>query len=375
MKKIALSILPVLVLAASCSRMDDIVDSANTKIRTYLHGQKIYDPNNYPDPVPTDIKGNYQIIDGAFRYIVSQDSDGRENWEEVRRGDVISIRFDARIFSGSSFDRFPLFYSNNATTIEIYRGSNDQFDPVEWPTTPYIAKIGGGQLMPAVENALVSCRAGDKVQLFLPPDIAYAGKQNYTVPANSTLAFEITIEGIQTDNDHVTEYFNSLGIYDRAFAPADADGYYDRIGYGYRYILNEGRTDRPATGAAAGNSIYYWFDARVFGSSVADSPYFYSNIESVIDIIAAENPGSDTAGWAATPQGVVVGDNNILVNGKDSGKDILKALGNTLPTCREGDKVWVFLLPEAYEDETPEGIAPPAGSTLMYELEITELTQ
>jgi FKBP-type peptidyl-prolyl cis-trans isomerase 2 len=132
----------------------------------------------------------------VFRYIVTQDSDGREGWQEVKAGDVVSVMFDARIFSGSSFSQFPLFYSNNATTIEIYRGSNDQFDSVEWPTTPLVVTLGSGQLMPVIENALVGCREGDKVQLFVTPDKAYGGKQNYSVPAYSTLAFEITIEEI-----------------------------------------------------------------------------------------------------------------------------------------------------------------------------------
>jgi hypothetical protein len=194
---IVVGILAVVGFVSSCGRMDDIVDEAQTKIRSYLHGQKIYDPTNYPDPMPTDEKGRYDIVGGAFRYIVTQDSDGRDGWAEVKNGDEIALWFDARIFSGSSFDRFPLFYSNNATTIEIYRGSNDQFDPVEWPTTPFIAKLGDGQLMPAVENALVGCRVGDKVQLFIPPDIGYGNRQNYSVPANATLAFEITIQSIE----------------------------------------------------------------------------------------------------------------------------------------------------------------------------------
>jgi hypothetical protein len=180
--------------------MADIVDTAQTKIRTYLHGQKIYDPTNYPDPLPTDEKGQYDVVGGVFRYIVTQDSDGRDSWQVLREGDVIATRFDARIFSGSSFDQFPLFYSNNATTIEIYRGSNDQFDPVEWPTTPFVAKLGEGKFMPAIENALVGCRVGDKVQLFITPDLAYGDKQNYSVPANSTLAFEITVESIETQS-------------------------------------------------------------------------------------------------------------------------------------------------------------------------------
>jgi hypothetical protein len=174
--------------------MTNIVDDAQIKLRDYFKSQKIYDPTNYPDPPPTDEKGQYQVVGGVFRYIVTQNSDGREGWPVVEMGDELSLRFDARIFSGNSFDRFPLFYSNNATTIEIYRGSNDQFDPVEWPTTPFMATLGDGQLMPAIENALVGCRVGDKVQLFITPDLAYGDKQNYSVPANSTLAFEITIE-------------------------------------------------------------------------------------------------------------------------------------------------------------------------------------
>jgi hypothetical protein len=184
----------VLVLVTACGKMDDAVSEAQTKIRTYLHSQKIYDPSNYPDPLPTDEKGQYDVVGGVFRYITTQDSDGRESWPTVEAGDEVSLRFDARVFGGSSFSQFALFYSNNPTTIEIYRGSNDQFDPTDWPTTPYKAQLGAGKLMPAVDNALVGCRVGDKVQLFVTPELAYGSKQNYTVPAYSTLAFEITIE-------------------------------------------------------------------------------------------------------------------------------------------------------------------------------------
>lgn len=353
--------------------MPDIVDAANTKIRTYLHGQKIYDPNNLPDPEPPDIRGNYAVVGGAFRWIYNEDRDGRDQMQVVKNGDVIAVMFDARIFgSGSSFESFPLFYSNIQASILSISSSNQEFNYSDWPTIPRIIRIGGGQMLSALESALVSCRVGDEVRVFLPPDIAYGNRQNGSVPANSTLAFKISIEGMQEEGDEVSEYLNSLNIYDRNFAPGNAAGYYDIIDGGYRHVLNESRPDRPSEVAALGDTIYYKFDARVFSSTFENSVPFDSNIEEIIARIAADNPGVDTSQWPRDPQAVIVGENKVLINDEVSGQTILNSLAASLPSCRPGDEVWVFLPPEVAYGDQQEGLVP-SNSTLVYKLTITEI--
>lgn len=243
----------IAIFAFSC-RMQNLVEEANDSIKKYLHGQRIYERNNPPKDATGEVKGQYDIIGGAYRYIIDESRPGRPRPEAtVQEGDSISFMFVGRVFTGTSTSA--VFYTN----IESVRNnlpSNPNFDPEyeTWPTEPLKIKVGSDpKILKAIQMALIGCRAGtgsssdepeddgkettgeegedttggegeegngtededdgeegtgseedkaeedkdeeiesDEVEIYLPPDIGFGKHAIYGVPGGSTLLWEIS---------------------------------------------------------------------------------------------------------------------------------------------------------------------------------------
>lgn len=203
----------MLLVAVSCGKLDDVVNTSRDNIYTALTSQGIYERGNLPvDKTPTQeqIKGWFEIIDGAYRHIVNrEDRPNRGGTEyEIRRGDSISFMFDARIFTGGNYSNMQTFYTNISSRIEEITSNNPQFSTDFWPTDPLAIKVGDdSRILKSLQEALISCRAGDGdpdndseedgitsdiVRVYLTPDIAFGDNTVYNVPRASTVVFEIT---------------------------------------------------------------------------------------------------------------------------------------------------------------------------------------
>jgi len=201
----------VALSAAACGKLDDAVDSARTRIESALKTQGAYERGNLPidnPPTPEAHKGDYDIVDGAYRYITNERREGRAASPQIAEGDSVAFYFDGRVFTGGTFDSQTTFYTNIAARIKQLAGNNEQFSTDEWPTRKLRVKVGDdGRILKSLQRALISCRAGDgdpanddlpggvasdRVLVYLTPDIAFGDRTVYGVPAGSTLVFEIT---------------------------------------------------------------------------------------------------------------------------------------------------------------------------------------
>jgi hypothetical protein len=203
---------------AACGKLDDTVTTAQERIVAALRSQGIYDRINLPDPPPspTELKGYFDNIGGAYRYIVNENRENRgpASEFEIKRGDSIAFIFDARIYMSGNFEDQQTFYTNDAARIALLTGNNPQFDGRFWPTDPLRIKIGDDpRILKSWQEALIggakaeACRAGDgdpsnddeqggiasdRVRIYLTSDIAFGNKIVYSVPARSTIVFEVT---------------------------------------------------------------------------------------------------------------------------------------------------------------------------------------
>ena len=205
--------LAALLLSSACGgKLGDTVFNAQTRIFNALRGQGIFERGNLPEdnpPTPDQIKGWYDIVGGAYRHIVNEDRDNRTDRQyRIERGDSISFFFDAKIFTGGSFDQLQTFYTNIGARIQAIAGNNPQFDTSFWPTVPLRIKTGEDpRILKSLQEALIGCMAGDgdpandeepdgiasdQVRVWLTPDLAFGDKVVYNVPRESTLVFEIT---------------------------------------------------------------------------------------------------------------------------------------------------------------------------------------
>ncbi len=232
----------MLVIAAcvvSCNTLDDKVTADQNRIRTELENQSIWERNNLPDdPLPSKIEGYFDIVGGAYRYIVNEYITGsggvprinRDLMPVISKNDSISFYFDARIYTGK-WENSTTFYTNIESLRDYNKGDNDEFQFDFWPAVPMRIKVGEDpKILKALQVALLSepyCRAAgttigdvqakdeegnlilgpdgkvvmvpgvidvesDQVRIYLTPDIAFHNKWVYNVPAGSTIVYELT---------------------------------------------------------------------------------------------------------------------------------------------------------------------------------------
>jgi hypothetical protein len=206
---VAVFVVSALTITA-CGKLDYTVNKSQSNIVAALKTQGIYERNNLPEerPNPEQIKGWFDIVDGAYRWIVNEEGANRGSAAEygIRRGDSIYFYFDARIFTSGSFDSQKTFYTNIASRIAEIAGNNPDFN--RWSTDSLRIKVGEDpRILKSLQEALISCRAGDgnpgndedvggvasdRVRVFLTPDIAFGDRVVYNVPRGSTLVFDVT---------------------------------------------------------------------------------------------------------------------------------------------------------------------------------------
>jgi peptidylprolyl isomerase len=86
------------------------------------------------------------------------------------KGDTISVQYTGWLSNGIKFD-----------------SSRDRGTPASF-------QIGVGAVIPGWDEAVITMKIGGKRKLILPPDLGYgAAGQPPTIPANSTLVFEVEL--------------------------------------------------------------------------------------------------------------------------------------------------------------------------------------
>src|SRR5688572_10013097 len=85
------------------------------------------------------------------------------------------------------------------TVTVNYRGTfidGNEFDSSAKAGRPYTTRVTGGVIRGWTE-ALTRMKVGAKWQLFIPPDLAYGEMGRGTIPANTTLLFDVELLSIQ----------------------------------------------------------------------------------------------------------------------------------------------------------------------------------
>jgi FKBP-type peptidyl-prolyl cis-trans isomerase len=62
---------------------------------------------------------------------------------------------------------------------------------------PFSFTLGAGQVIQGWDRGLVGMRVGGLRRLTIPPSLAYGGTRRYTIPAYSTLIFDIELVDVQ----------------------------------------------------------------------------------------------------------------------------------------------------------------------------------
>ncbi|MGQ0829096.1 MAG: FKBP-type peptidyl-prolyl cis-trans isomerase [Bacteroidota bacterium] len=143
-------------------------------------------------------------------------------------------------------DKVKVHYTGKLTNDTVFDSSVKRGQPFEF-------KLGAGQVIKGWDEAFLLLQVGDKATIKLPPDIAYGANAQGSIPANSTLIFDIelldVIEGIKP--------WDVKGK-DTVTTPS-----------GLKYIMIERRDGEKTVGAAVEvHYTGYFKDGRIFDSSV-----------------------------------------------------------------------------------------------------------
>ena len=88
----------------------------------------------------------------------------------AKTGDNVSVLYKGSLLDGTVFD-------------ESAKHDNQTLD----------FTVGAGQLIKGFDAAVVGMKEGERIQVTLTPDMAYGDQANGSIPANSTLIFEIEL--------------------------------------------------------------------------------------------------------------------------------------------------------------------------------------
>ncbi|MCL4405559.1 FKBP-type peptidyl-prolyl cis-trans isomerase [Patescibacteria group bacterium] len=88
----------------------------------------------------------------------------------AKDGDTLTVNYTGTLTNGTKFD----------SSLDTGR-------------TPYSFTLGDNHVIAGWDQGLVGAKAGEELKLTVPPALGYGSSPNGSIPANSTLIFDITV--------------------------------------------------------------------------------------------------------------------------------------------------------------------------------------
>lgn len=189
-----ISLLALAVLATGCSDDEDyFLSQQNNMVRYLTSTRRLIAEEEIGSVIEETPKFYTTFGRSTYRFIPTYYEEGREDWESVEVGSTVEILFDAYIFSGSEPSKSALYWSNVPETISELENSNNKQASLTWSTEPLTFKVGNGDVIDGLDQALVGCHNQDSVQLYISYNMAYGKQLVGTVPKKSAVAWYIKI--------------------------------------------------------------------------------------------------------------------------------------------------------------------------------------
>ena len=190
----------VATLSLSCSNENDsVLTNQQSKISSYLKSS--HQPRLIPESeVSASLDSEPQFYSqwglDVYRYIATYYAEGREEWTEVTNRSTIDIVYTAYVFPNAKPTTANMYATNDPDSIaELEKlGLNTEY---EWTTDPMQVTLGREEILPGLETALVGCRKGDSVEIYLTYDMAYGKHYVGMVPAKSAVVWFIDIVDVK----------------------------------------------------------------------------------------------------------------------------------------------------------------------------------
>lgn len=184
----------------SCSNENDsVLTTQQNKIASYLtssHQPRLIPESEVSASLDSEPQFYTQWGLDIYRYIATYYDEGRDEWQEVTSRSTIEIVYTAYVFPNAKPTIANMYATNDPDSIaELEKlGLNTEY---EWTTDPMVVTLGKEEILPGLETALVGCREGDSVEIYLTYDEAYGKHYVGMVPAKSAVVWFIDIVDVK----------------------------------------------------------------------------------------------------------------------------------------------------------------------------------
>lgn len=187
------------LLAWGCKKDENKLDTQRTSIVRYLessHSPRLLSEEAARESLDANPPYYTNYGNKAYRYIATMYDDGRGSRREIAAGDRVAIRFNAYVFNYASLTNVMPYWSNRPEVIAAMEQTAGGLDSEYWSTEPLVLVAGSGDVIEGVSHALVGCREGDEVEVYMTCEAAYGSKFTGLVPVESPVAWLFTIETV-----------------------------------------------------------------------------------------------------------------------------------------------------------------------------------
>jgi hypothetical protein len=189
----------VAILFVGCKQEDEIMTKQQDSTVRYLessHTPRLISEKAAAESLEENPHYYTNYGNKAWRYIATMYAEGRDSWTEADRNDVVEISFDAYVFNFSNPTGTTPYWSNRQTTIDRFVAENKYFDPKYWSTEPYVIRLDSGDGVSGLRRALVGCREGDTVEIYMTYSAAYKDEIVGVVPKESPIVWLLRVDKV-----------------------------------------------------------------------------------------------------------------------------------------------------------------------------------
>ena len=180
MRRFLLILVVAMAAMSSCVVLDEYAPKQRKQIENYLNNKEL----SY---VITSDSAYVHLAGNKFGLI--EDERGGELAGSAANGDAVTFNVEAFEFS-SSPSGTP-YYTNKRYLAEAI---STELDTSFWNFDPYVVTLGRGEILNALDEALVGSLVGDSIAVFLTSSIAYGATGMGVVPANTAVMMVLTVE-------------------------------------------------------------------------------------------------------------------------------------------------------------------------------------
>ncbi len=180
MSRFLVILVAMLAAMSSCVMPDEYAPKQRTQIENYLKNKGL-------EYIITSDSAYVHLAGNKFGLIA--DERGGEMANAAAKGDEVTFNVEAFEFN-SSPSGTP-YYTNKQRIAEAI---SSDLDTSYWNFDPYVVTLGRGEILNALDEALVGSLTGDSIAVFLTSSIAYGASGMGVVPANTAVMMVLTVE-------------------------------------------------------------------------------------------------------------------------------------------------------------------------------------